>query len=104
APADMRHAYHLYAVELDASLAPPRDTVLQRMTEAKIGVGVHYLAIPEHPFYQRTFGWAPEQYPHATRYGRNALSLPISAALSDEDVEDVIASLRAILTVRNTER
>ena len=67
------------------------------MTERKIGVGVHYLAIPEHPFYQRSFGWSPANYPNATRYGRHALSLPISAALSDTDIDDVIGSVSEIL-------
>jgi dTDP-4-amino-4,6-dideoxygalactose transaminase len=87
----------LYAIELGEKISPPRDVVLQRMTERKIGVGVHYLAIPEHPFYQRRFGWSPTNYPNATRYGRRALSLPMSAALKDGDVEDVIASVIAVL-------
>ncbi|MES2607022.1 MAG: DegT/DnrJ/EryC1/StrS family aminotransferase [Pseudomonadota bacterium] len=97
APADTRHAYHLYAIELREDSKLSRDSFLQQMTERKIGVGVHYLAIPEHPFYQRTFGWLPANYPNAMRYGRHALSLPISAGLTDGDVEDVVASVIAIL-------
>ena len=30
-----------------------------------IGVGVHYLSIPEHPFYSERFGWRAEDYPQA---------------------------------------
>jgi dTDP-4-amino-4,6-dideoxygalactose transaminase len=52
------------------------------------------LALPEHPFYQETLGWRPEDTPHATRIGRSTVSLPISPKLSDEDVEDVIEAVR----------
>lgn len=65
------------------------------MTARNIGVGVHYLSIPEHPFYQQTLGWRPEDYPHAMRVGRQTVSLPISAKLTDDDVWDVIEVVRA---------
>ena len=68
------------------------------MTAQGVGVGVHYLALPEHPFYQQRYGWRPEDTPQATRVGRRTVSLPISAKLSDRDVGDVIAAARRILT------
>jgi dTDP-4-amino-4,6-dideoxygalactose transaminase len=64
------------------------------MTANNIGVGVHYLSIPEHPFYQETYGWKPEDYPNATRIGRQTVSLPLSAKMNDEDVEDVIEAVK----------
>ncbi len=67
------------------------------MTAHNIGVGVHYLSIPEHPYYQQTFGWKPEDYPHAMRIGREIVSLPLSAKLTDGDVEEVVAVLEDIL-------
>ena len=67
------------------------------MTEQNIGIGVHYRAIPEHPFYQDRFGWRPESFPHATRIGRQTVSLPLSPKLSDEDVEDVVEAVRRVL-------
>jgi dTDP-4-amino-4,6-dideoxygalactose transaminase len=57
-------------------------------------VGVHYMSIPEHPYYQKTFGWKPKQYPQAMRIGRGTVSLPLSAKLNDEDVADVIRAVR----------
>jgi dTDP-4-amino-4,6-dideoxygalactose transaminase len=67
------------------------------MTAHNIGVGVHYLSIPEHPYYQQTFGWKPEDYPHAMRIGRQTVSLPLSAKLTDGDVEDVINAVQQII-------
>lgn len=94
-----RHAYHLYTVQVDEARAGiSRDRFLDAMTACNIGVGVHYLSLPEHPFYQRTFGWWPEQYPHAMRIGRQTVSLPLAANLDDNDVNDVIAAVRACLS------
>ena len=67
------------------------------MTAQNIGVGVHYLSIPEHPYYQARFGWKPEDFPNAQRIGRSTVSLPLSARLTDADMEDVIQAVRAIL-------
>jgi len=92
-----RHAYHLYTILVDEARAGiSRDAFLDAMTANNIGVGVHYLSIPEHPFYRQTFGWGPEAYPNAMRIGRQTVSLPLSARLSDEDVEDVIAAVRRV--------
>ncbi len=101
-PADpapgMRHAHHLYAVLVDEETAGiSRDAFLDAMTAHNIGAGVHYLSIPEHPYYQRVFGWDPEDYPVAKRIGRQTVSLPISAKLTGEDTEDVIQAVSKIL-------
>ena len=67
------------------------------MTAENIGIGVHYLSIPEHPYYQQTLGWKPEDYPNAMIVGRSTVSLPLSAKLTNEDVEDVILAVQKIL-------
>jgi dTDP-4-amino-4,6-dideoxygalactose transaminase len=96
--ADTRHAYHLFNILIDKDKTGiSRNHFLDRMTAEGIGVGVHYLSLPEHPYYQQTLAWRPEDYPHAARIGRQTVSLPISAKLSDADVEDVIGAVTKIL-------
>jgi dTDP-4-amino-4,6-dideoxygalactose transaminase len=95
---DTRHAFHLYTLLIDERTArTSRDHFLDGMTRQNIGVGVHYLSIPEHPYYQEAFGWRPEDFPHAMRIGRQTVSIPLSARLSDSDVEDVIAAVRSLV-------
>jgi len=95
--ADTRHACHLYTVLVDEERAGlSRDEVLDGMTRENVGVGVHYLAIPEHPFYQEAYGWRPEQWPQATAVGRRTISLPLSAKLTDADVDDVVTAVRKV--------
>ncbi len=96
--AGSRHAYHLYPVLLDEEVAGvTRDQVLKAMTAANIGVGVHYRSVPEHSYYQERFGWHPESWPNAMRIGRQTISLPLSAKLTDDDVADVYSAVRDIL-------
>ena len=99
--AETRHAYHLYTILIDEERGEiTRDDFLEEMTRRGIGVGVHYLSIPEHPAYQAEFGWRPEGYPHAMRIGRQTVSLPLSAKLTDEEVSRVIEAVGATLTKR----
>jgi len=93
-----RHAYHLYCLLIDEKKSGiSRDRFLETMTRRKIGVGVHYLSLPEHPFYQKRFGWRPQDYPRAMKVGRQTVSLPLSPKLTDRDIQDVIdAASRAL--------
>ncbi|MBL3582528.1 DegT/DnrJ/EryC1/StrS family aminotransferase [Oleidesulfovibrio alaskensis] len=99
AEAHTRHAYHLYTIRVSAACCGvERDAMLEALRAHNIGVGVHYLAVPEHPYYRRRFGWDPADTPVATAYGRETVSLPLSPKLSDGDVDDVIEAIRAICT------
>jgi dTDP-4-amino-4,6-dideoxygalactose transaminase len=93
-----KHAYHLFTLLIDEARAGiSRDGFINAMTAHNIGVGVHYLSLPEHPFYQKTFGWKPEDFPHSMKVGRETVSIPLTAKLTDEDVTDVIAAIRDIV-------
>jgi dTDP-4-amino-4,6-dideoxygalactose transaminase len=95
---DMRHAYHLYTMMIDlGKTGIERDVFLEEMTARKIGVGVHYLSIPEHPYYREKFGWRPDDYPHAMQIGRQTVSLPLSAKLTGEEVARICSGVREIL-------
>lgn len=98
--ANTRHAHHLFTLLIDeARTGVSRDEFLNRMTAQGIGVGVHYLSLPEHPYYQTTFGWKPGDYSNAMRIGRQTVSLPISAKLTDADCEDVIHAVSLSLAI-----
>lgn len=100
APVDpqTKHAYHLFTILIDEEKTNlSRDEFLNGMTKNGIGVGVHYLSIPDHPYYQEKLGWRPEDVPVATKIGHQTVSLPISAKLSDEDMADVIMAVKNVL-------
>jgi len=99
--ADTKHAYHLFTIMVDeARCGISRDAFLDAMNARRIGTGVHYLSVPEHPYYQQRFGWKPEQWPNAMQLGRQTVSLPLSPKLSDMDVERVIDTVSGIVLSR----
>lgn len=93
-----RHALHLYTILIDERKSGiSRDAFIMAMHKANIGTGVHYQSIPIHPIYQKRFDWRPKDYPNADSIGRSTVSLPLSAKLTDIDVEDVINTVRRVL-------
>lgn len=93
-----RHGYHLYTLIIDPTRSPlTRDQLLEALTKRGIGVGVHYMSLPEHQFYQQKFGWLPQQFPNAMFTGRNIISLPISAKLSSIELQHIITNVKELL-------
>ncbi len=94
-----RHAFHLYTILVDERHSGiGRDAFLDAMSKAGIGVGVHYLCIAEHPYYQQRFGWKPEDWPHAMRIGRQTVSLPLSSRLLNVESERVVLAVEIAVT------
>lgn len=99
--AGTRHAFHLYTITVDEDRCGiGRDDFMARLGERGIGVGVHYQSLAQHPCYAERFGWQAEDFPHADRFGRTTISLPLSPKLSDDDVSRVVDSVRAIARSR----
>jgi len=94
----VKHAYHLYVVQLDLQrLGTNRATVFRRLRAAGIGVNVHYIPVHLHPYYRERFGTGPGLCPVAEAAYERILSLPMYASLSDPQVERVITGIRRIL-------
>lgn len=95
---DSRHALHLYTILIDeARSSVTRDQFITALHHRNIGTGVHYQSIAVHPVYQQRFGWKPEDYPIANTIGKSTVSLPLSAKLTDDDVQDVIEAVSEVL-------
>lgn len=93
------HARHLYTLMIDKGLTGmSRDEFMQKMHDLNIGTGVHYIGVHLHPYYQKRFGYHPEDFPNATWISERIVSIPLSPALSDADVEDVIMAVRVLFT------
>ena len=90
------HALHLYVVRVDAERAgATRDEYQRALADELIGTSIHFLPVHTLSAYRDLF---PDQLPLrvAERAGREVLSLPLSPAHSDEDVDDAIAALRRV--------
>lgn len=95
---DTTHAYHLFTVLINPDKTKiTRDQFLSSMTGHGIGVGVHYLSIPEHEYYQREFHWSVDDYPVARLIGRQTVSLPLSPDLTEADLLRIVSAIKKTL-------
>ena len=69
-----------------------------------IGTGIHFISLHLHEYYKKTFGFKPDDFPNAKFISDRTISLPLSAKLTDKDVEDVIKVLRMIFDKRLSKR
>jgi len=92
------HARHLYTLGIDPARANlGRDTFMDRLHRLGIGTGVHFIGVHLQPYYAQRFGHRPEDFPNATWISERTISLPLSARLSDDDVEAVIRAVSRTL-------
>ena len=93
-----RHARHLFVVLLNLeALRVTRDQFGALLKEERIGSGVHFTALHLHRYYAETFGFRRGDYPAAEWVGERTLSLPLSAGLTDSDLDDVIYAVRKLV-------
>ena len=90
--AGCQSGWHLYVIRLNLELlSGGRADVFQALRAQNIGVQVHYIPVPWHPYYQK-LGYRKGQWPVAEAAYERIISLPIFPAMSDRDVDDVVAA------------
>lgn len=93
-----RHALHLYILRLNLDrLSKSRDDIVSLLREKGVGAAIHYQPVHLHPFYRERFGYKGGEYPHSEKAGRSILSLPLSPAMSEDDVELVMQAMTQTL-------
>lgn len=98
AESDTVHAHHLYTLLVDTKrCGVNRDEFMQLLFERKVGTGVHYLGVHLHPYYRVRFGYEPTDFPNATWISERTVSIPLSAKLTDSDVNYIIDSVQQVL-------
>jgi len=91
------HVYHLFIVRVQKGAPISRDVLFLKLRDEGIGVQIHYIPIPMHPYYE-DLGYGMEGLEHTVRYYSEALSIPIHPAMQSEDVNRVVAALGRYLS------
>jgi len=95
---DVRHAWHLYIIRLDLdALAIDRAAFIRELHDLNIGASVHFIPLHLHPYYQRLIGHQPDDFPVALRLYERIVSLPIYPSMSQQDVDDVVDAVHAVV-------
>jgi len=99
----VKSAWHIYLLRLRLDrLKIDRAAFIEELRARNIGSSVHFIPIHEHSYYRDRYQLRPEQFPVAQREFERMLSLPLSAAHTDQDVADVIEAVTAIVTTNRT--
>lgn len=93
-----RHALHLYVVLVqEERLGASRDQVVSALRAQNIGATVHYPAIHHHTYYREAVQYDEDELRVATDVTRRIISLPLSAAMTNGDVDDVVGAMHRVL-------
>ena len=92
--ADVRHAWHLYVIQLRLeSLTIGRGEFIEALKAEQIGSSVHFIPLHLHPYYRDRWGYSRESLPRASEAYDRIVSLPIYPDMTDDDVDDVIRAV-----------
>jgi dTDP-4-amino-4,6-dideoxygalactose transaminase len=95
------HSWYIFVILLDRTKTKNgigRDEFISEMTKRKIGTGVHYKPLHRMTYYKNKYGLKPDLFPNAEWIFERGVSIPIFSAMTDEQLEYVIESIKDILT------
>ncbi len=93
-----RHARHLFTVLVDEAVCGiPRDGFREALRVRGVSTSVHFRALHLQPYYADRFGFEPGSFPAAEFVSDRTVSLPLSPALTDAEVDAVIEAVREVL-------
>lgn len=97
------HSWHLFVVSFDTSrLRLTRDEVSEELAARGVGTSVHYKPLHLMSYYRKSYGFEPDDFPVSLERFMTSLSLPIYPDLTDEEVDRVATSLKAICDPKRT--
>lgn len=95
---DTYSAIHLYVVRLKLNkLRKTRKMIFDLLRQKRIGVNVHYIPVHTQPYYKNR-GFLLGDFPEAERYYNESLTIPLYPAMTDEDHEHVVSTLKEVLS------
>ncbi len=87
----VKKSWHLYVIKLNLDrLTIDRNRFIEELKQRGIGTSVHFIPLHIHPYYKKTYGYKPDDYPVAYETYKRIISLPIYPRMTDKDVEKVI--------------
>lgn len=87
---------HLYIVNIEGATESERNEIITKMAEKEIATNVHYKPLPMHTAY-KNLGFDIKDYPNAYENYKSEITLPLHTLLTDEQVDFVIESLKALV-------
>lgn len=91
-----KSSWHLYPVRI-VGPGLQRSDFFPALRAENIGVNVHYIPVPLHPYYQERFGDLMVDLPETAQAYDSLVSLPMFHSMTDADVDDVVRAVRKVI-------
>lgn len=92
-------SWHLYIIRLHLDkLNVGRKEIFVALQKQNIGVNVHYIPVHLLPYYQQ-LGYKKGSLPNAERLYEEFITLPLFPAMTEQDVSDVITTVKKTIEV-----
>lgn len=95
-PKDRDPCFHLYILRFTEG-AERRKKIYMGLRDRNVYCQVHYIPVHQQPYYRKTFGYRRGDFPYAESYYEMTLSLPLSPAMTNDDVDFVVQALQELI-------
>jgi dTDP-4-amino-4,6-dideoxygalactose transaminase len=98
APAGGLHAWHMFPIRLQESARIGRDELIADLSKRGIGTSVHYRPLHQMTYWRQHCRYPSDEFPVADRYFAGAVTLPLFAGMSQNQVDRVVDAVADLLT------
>ena len=92
-----KHAWHLFVIKINKKKwRLNRNQIIKKLNSVGIGTAVHYIPIHMHSYFKKKYKFKIQDFPIATDYSKNVISLPIYPALLNKEIKYIIYQIRKI--------
>ena len=94
---DANPSWHLYIVRVDFNkVKKSKQQIFDEMKAHGVTLNLHYIPVHTQPYYEK-LGHRAEECPNSLEYYREAMTLPLYYSLTDDQQDEVVKSLSAVL-------
>src|SRR6266566_1881856 len=93
-PLNRRTSWHLYILRLRLDrLNKDRNGLIESLRRRGVACSVHFIPLHLQPYYQRSYGYKPGDFPRAEREYHSCVSLPIYPGMTETEINQVISAV-----------
>ena len=67
--------------------------MIDKINEKSIGTSVHYIPVHLHSYYQKKYGYNPEDFPIAKELSETVITMPLYPALVNDEVDYIVETM-----------
>ena len=91
------HAWHLYVIRVIPGLwRLTRNELIEKINEKGIGISVHYIPVHMHSYYEKKYGFNPEDFPIAKQLSESVITLPLYPGMTEKQIEYVTSTINTL--------